>query len=114
MHTYQMTLGRRECRVMLRSICAFAKMKVCVGWCAGAWVCVFTCTGELTRKHASSRRQKSKLCATRRCECPVVKRAAISREKGRPLVRRTEPACVHLGSMWERVLIFNFIILPIP
>lgn len=29
-------------------------------------------------------------------------------------MHRTEPACAHLVSTWERVLIFNFSVLPIP
>lgn len=98
----------RGCLYKDEGLCGLVRACVCV------YVSMFMSTGELIRKHGSSGRQKFKLCATRRCECPVVQRAAISREKERALVHRTEPACVHLDSMWERVLIFNYIILPIP
>lgn len=69
----------------------FAKTKVCVGWCAG--IGVFTSTGKGDHQgRPSSGRQKSKLCAARRCQGLAVQRPAISLEKGRPLVHRTEPA----------------------
>lgn len=62
---------------------AFAKTKVCVGWCAGTGV--FTSTGKGDHQgRPSSGRQKSKLCAARRCQGLAVQRAAISLEKGRP------------------------------
>lgn len=92
---------------------AFAKTKVCVGWCAGPGV--FTSTGKGDHQgRPSSGRQKPKLCAARRCQGLAVQRAAASLEKGRPLVHRTEPARVHSVSMWEQVLIFSFTVLPIP
>lgn len=43
----------------------------------------------------------------------VALRAAIFRQKGKPLVHRTEPAYMRLVSTWEWVRIFDFTILPI-
>lgn len=47
--------------------------------------CMFTSIGKLTRKHVSSGRQKSKLCAMRRCERPVAKGQQFLGRRGSPL-----------------------------